>query len=48
MFNNLLSKAFDDDFREALIGSVELARNAGVDEEEILKSINDIDDFFLD
>ena len=46
-FNNIINNAFDTDIRSALSGSVELARSAGVEEKEILKSINDIDDFFL-
>ena len=46
-FNELLGDAFDPDFRKALEGSVDLARNAGVDEKEILKNTEEIDDFFL-
>ena len=43
----LVENAFDTDIRDALSGSVELARTTGVKEEEILKSVDDIDDFFL-
>ena len=46
-FNALIDNAFDPDFRDTLKGSVELARAAGVKEEEILQSVDDIDDFFL-
>lgn len=46
-FNALVNHAFDPDFRSSLMGSVELARAAGVDEEEILKTVDEIDDFFL-
>ena len=46
-FNELVNNAFDSDFRDALMGSVELARTAGVKEEEILKTVDDIDEFFL-
>jgi len=48
MFNNLVDMAFDPDFRAALMGSVELARVAGVDEDEILNSVEEIDEFFID
>ncbi len=47
-FNLLLDKAFDADFREALVGSVELARASGVKEEEILHTADEVDAFFLD
>lgn len=47
IFNDLVERAFDPDFREALMGSVELAKAAGVDDNEILKSAEDIDDYFL-
>ena len=43
----LVENAFDTDIRDALSGSVELAKATGVKEEEILKSVDDIDDFFL-
>ena len=46
-FNALVARAFDPDFRSSFMGSVELARAAGVREDEILKTMDDIDDFFL-
>lgn len=46
-FNALVAHAFDPDFRSSLMGSVELARTAGVREDEILKTVDDVDDFFL-
>lgn len=46
-FNVLIESAFDPDFRNRLTGSIELARIAGVDENEILKTNEDIDDFFM-
>lgn len=46
-FNALIKDAFDSNFRSALMGSVELARATGVDESKILKTTEDIDDFFL-
>ena len=46
-FKDLLGDAFDPDFRKALSGSAELARNVGVEEKEILKSLDEVDDFFL-
>ena len=47
LFNNLIDKAFDPDFKEALMGSVELAIATGVDEDEILDSMESIDEFFM-
>ena len=46
-FGILVRNAFDCDFRKALTGSVELARELGLSEGEILKSTEDIDDYFL-
>lgn len=46
-FNVLIESAFDPDFRNRLTGSIELARTAGVNEDEILKTSEDIDDFFM-
>lgn len=46
-FTLLVNNAFAKDFREALKGSIELAMESGVKEEEILTSIEKIDDFFL-
>ena len=47
-FNTVINNAFDTDIRSAFKGSVELAREAGVNEEEILKNVSDIDDYFLE
>lgn len=46
-FEILIDKAFDQNFGELLINSVNLARAAGVDENEILKTTEDIDAFFM-
>lgn len=46
-FMALVDNAFDPQFRASLRASVELARAAGVREEEILKTIEDVDDFFM-
>lgn len=46
IFEGLVNNAFASDFREMLKGSVEMARSVGVDESEILKSVDDIDVFF--
>ena len=45
-FQDLIDKAFSADLRKALQHSAELARAAGVREEEILKTIEDVDAFF--
>ena len=45
-FNRLLDNAFDPDFRNMLRSSVDLARATGVDENQILDSIDKIDDYF--
>ena len=45
---HLIENAFAPDFRNELISSVELARAAGVKEEEILNTQEDIDEFFLE
>ena len=47
-FNQLIDQAFSSDIRESLMQSADLARAAGVREEEILTSIDDIDAFFMD
>lgn len=47
-FNQLIDRAFSSNIRESLMQSAELARAAGVREEEILTSVEDIDAFFLD
>ena len=46
-FQKLMDEAFSPGLREALMQSVALARSAGVKEEEILISTEDIDAFFL-
>lgn len=46
-FKALIADAFSPDFRDRLQDSVRLARAAGVREEEILQSEEDIDAFFL-
>ena len=46
-FRGLIEKAFSPDIRESLMHSAELAKAAGVKEEELLTSIEDVDDFFL-
>ncbi len=45
-FNNLIKDAFDPNFRDKLMASVNLAKAAGVDEEIILDSEDKIDEFF--
>ena len=47
-FNQLIEQAFSSNIHESLMQSAELARAAGVREEEILTSVEDIDAFFLD
>lgn len=47
-FDALIDKAFDSDFRTAFSGSAELARAYGISESEIITSIAEVDDFFLD
>ena len=44
----MIDQAFSSNIRESLMQSAELARAAGVKEEEILTSVEDIDAFFLD
>jgi len=46
-YEELINNAFSADFRQALKGSVELAIAAGVSQNEILKTQDEIDDFFL-
>ena len=46
-FEMLIDKAFEPNFDELLINSVMLARAAGVEEEEILKTTSDVDDYFM-
>ena len=47
-FRNLIDDAFSPDIQNALMQSAALAQAAGVKEEEILSSTEDIDSFFLD
>lgn len=47
-FQSLIDAAFSPDLRESLMESVALAKAAGVKEEELLKSVEEIDDFFLE
>lgn len=46
VFDDLVADAFSPDIEKRLMTSVELAKNAGVDEAEILDSIDKVDDFF--
>ncbi len=46
-FINVLTNAFNPDYELALKGSIELARLSGISEENILKNINDIDNYFM-
>ena len=46
-FQSLIDGAFSPDLRESLMKSVALAKVAGVREEELLKSVEEIDDFFM-
>lgn len=47
-FKSLIDAAFSPDLRESLKESIALAKAAGVKEEELLKSVTEIDDFFLE
>lgn len=47
-FQKLVDDAFSPDIHNALLQSAALARAAGVKEEELLTSIEDIDAFFMD
>lgn len=42
-----LKKLFSPNYAEALDGSVVLAMSFGVPSEELLKSISEVDDYFL-
>ena len=46
-FESFIDAAFDPGFGEMLTSSVNLARAAGVDESELLKTIGDINDYFM-
>ncbi len=47
-FYVLIDNAFAPDFRESFLNSIKLAKAAGVAEEEILTTTEDVDVFFLD
>ena len=47
-YNSLIDKAFNPDFMTALKASVELAKETGVEENEILSTEEDIDSYFMD
>lgn len=47
VFDSLIEDAFSPDISERLKSSVEIARNVGVAESEILDSVEKIDDFFM-
>ncbi len=46
-FQSLIDKAFSSDIHEALMHSATLAGASGVNEEEVLNSIEDIDSYFM-
>ena len=46
-FNTVINDAFVTDIRAAFEGSVQLARETGVNKDDILKNIEDVDDYFL-
>lgn len=46
-FRGLIDEAFTPGIRDSLMQSAELAKASGVKEEELLTSIEDVDDFFL-
>ena len=47
-FKALITDAFNPNLRDSLMHSAALARAAGVKEEEILDTVEDIDDFFME
>ena len=47
-FNELIANAFAPDFRDSLRSSAALASAAGVKEEDVLRTTNDIDRFFME
>ena len=47
IFNDMVNQAFDRDFKARFKNTVALAISAGIDTEEILKTEEEIDDFFL-
>ena len=46
-FRKLIDGAFRTDLHEALVQSAALAREAGVKEEELLTTVEDVDAFFM-
>lgn len=46
-FEEIMKQAFSEDPKEAFEGSIKLARYSGVPEDDILKSKEEIDRFFL-
>ena len=46
-FRKLVDAAFSTDFHDALIQSAALARAAGVEENELLTSLEEVDDYFM-
>ena len=46
-FNRLIRCAFDTDFHEKLLASVALAKATGIDDSELLHTVQDVDDFFV-
>ena len=46
-FQKLIDEAFTTDLHEALVQSAALAREAGVREEEVLMTVEDVDAFFI-
>ena len=47
-FSQLIDEAFSPNLHEALLQSAALARAAGVKEEDVLKTVDDVDAFFLE
>ncbi len=45
-FDGLITDAFDPDISKRIMASVEIARNVGVEESEILDSVEKVDEFF--
>ena len=46
-FQSLMKKAFSSELHDSLLQSAELARAAGAREEELLTTVEDVDEFFL-
>lgn len=47
-FYEIVDNSFNDDFRKTYISSIKLANTVGVDEAEILDSIDKVDEFFME